>query len=250
MKEDEKDLIERWKSLGVARAECEFSCGGDSMNDTETTLYDKEETVIEDDELVKGLENLMYDRVEFYVNSDGHYQGEAGTVSITLGYPDEYDMDDEEYSEQSDVDEDGLPLRLIYIKESQAEYEEMYTGELNIELTEKEAEFITKHISAMMYSSSDGRTDDVFYEFNKDMILHEEDETLLSELGERVKEEAEQFVPPTEDNVDHWSDDYTFTTRSSGDIDDPNDDSLPQVVNNDLKIFVTCRGTVYKDENE
>ena len=36
-------LIEEWKEKGVDRAEFEFSCGGDSMNDTSLVFFDKEE---------------------------------------------------------------------------------------------------------------------------------------------------------------------------------------------------------------
>ena len=76
-------LIEEWKEKGVDRAEFEFSCGSDSMNDTSLVFFDKEDKeVIMSNKSRETLDNDIYKEVEFYVNSDGHYQGEHGTVLV------------------------------------------------------------------------------------------------------------------------------------------------------------------------
>jgi len=78
------EAIKLWKELNIDRCEMEFSCGGDSMNDTNFTLYDKEDNEVESEELADYFENQVYKEVEFYEVSDGHYMGEYGKVEITL----------------------------------------------------------------------------------------------------------------------------------------------------------------------
>ena len=76
-------IINLWKELGVTHINFEYSCGGDSMNDTTLNIH-KGDEIIENDELDSYFDNEVYKRVEFYVNSDGHYQGESGNVLIEL----------------------------------------------------------------------------------------------------------------------------------------------------------------------
>jgi len=66
------EAIKLWKELNIDRCEMEFSCGGDSMNETEYTLYDKEDNEVESEELADYFENEVYKNVEFYEVSDGH----------------------------------------------------------------------------------------------------------------------------------------------------------------------------------
>ena len=76
-------IIKLWKELGVTHIDFEFCCGGDSMNDTTLNIH-KGDEIIENNELETFFDNEVYKRVEFYVNSDGHYQGESGNVLIEL----------------------------------------------------------------------------------------------------------------------------------------------------------------------
>ena len=86
---NQQEAIKTWKDLGVARANFEFSCGGDSMNDYSVTLEDANGNSIESAELRDYFENETFRNVQFYEASDGHYMGEAGTVEITLNEDDE-----------------------------------------------------------------------------------------------------------------------------------------------------------------
>ena len=85
----EKEVIQLWKENGVDSINFEFDCGGDSMNETTINILDKEGNVIECKEIEDYFDNKIYDKVEFYVNSDGHYIGENGNVYITLEDEDE-----------------------------------------------------------------------------------------------------------------------------------------------------------------
>ena len=81
MSEKEK-IIQLWKENGVANIDYEFDCGGDSMGETTLNILDKEGELIECKEIEDYFENIIYDNVEFYVNSDGHYLGENGIVQL------------------------------------------------------------------------------------------------------------------------------------------------------------------------
>ena len=84
------EAIALWKELGITSATMEFSCGGDSMNDYHFNFYNSENKQVENGELDSFFDDEVFREVEFYVNSDGHYIGEFGSVEITL------DEDDEE----------------------------------------------------------------------------------------------------------------------------------------------------------
>ena len=84
----------------IDELETDFYCGGDSMGDTELRIYDKKEQSLHDDinfereggsswgeykeRILTLIEDKIYADVEFYVNSDGHYQGESGVVEMTF----------------------------------------------------------------------------------------------------------------------------------------------------------------------
>ena len=75
--------VQQWKDNKVVKCEMEFSCGGDSMNDIDFYFHTKEGKV-ELPELADYFDSEVYKNIEFYVNSDGHYMGEAGEVVIVL----------------------------------------------------------------------------------------------------------------------------------------------------------------------
>ena len=82
--------ITLWKENKIHECIMEFSCGGDSMNDYDFKFYDKKGKEIVCVELKDFFEDEVFRRVEFYVNSDGHYIGEFGQVVITLNDEDEF----------------------------------------------------------------------------------------------------------------------------------------------------------------
>ncbi len=164
--------IKLWKELNISRCVLEFSCGGDSMNETDFTLYDKDDKVVICDELTDYFEDNVYKEVDFYEVSDGHYMGEFGQVEITL--------------EEDDEDENGGIF--VYDKQAEAEWEETFTGELYVEVSEKEKEVLGK-LSNFNSSPWDRDTN---INYKDDCLLSDEEEVLLNELLERIKDEAEE----------------------------------------------------------
>jgi hypothetical protein len=75
--------------MGVDYAVFEFSCGGDSMNETELNFYDKDGKRVDlgrdPDNLSGAVNDEVYESVTFYECSDGHYLGESGEVRISMG---------------------------------------------------------------------------------------------------------------------------------------------------------------------
>ena len=126
--EGEKGAVKLWEKLGVSNATLTFNCGGDSMGDTDWELFDKDGGVVSSDELVNYFDTVVYDEVDFYVNSDGHYMGEFGTVEVEL----------------TDEGEDST---FMYAKCASSEWEESIDNDIEIELTENEANYIKSFVS-------------------------------------------------------------------------------------------------------
>lgn len=164
--------IKLWKELNISRCVMEFSCGGDSMNETDFTLYDKDDKVVICDELTDYFEDNVYKEVEFYEVSDGHYMGEFGQVEITL--------------EEDDEDENGGIF--VYDKQAQGEWEETFTTELYVEVSEKEKEVLGK----LSNFNNSPWVRDTNINYKDDCIITEEEEVTLNTLLERITNEAEE----------------------------------------------------------
>jgi hypothetical protein len=119
-----KEIIQLWKENDVDHIDFVFSCGGDSMGDTYVVIYDSNEVVIENKDIADYFDNEVYNAVTFYVNSDGAYMGEDGTVTITF----------------EEVDDDELDF--TYSKSSTEEWNETESFSEVINLTDEEVEFI------------------------------------------------------------------------------------------------------------
>jgi hypothetical protein len=165
--------IKLWKENNIDRCVMEFSCGGDSMNETDFTLYDKDDNAVECTELTDYFESVVYDEVDFYEVSDGHYMGEFGQVEITL--------------EEDDEDENGGIF--LYDKQAKGEWEESFTGELYVEVSEKEKEVLDK-LSNFNSSPWDS---DMNINYKDDCIILEEEEETLNTLLERIKNLSDEF---------------------------------------------------------
>ena len=87
-----QEFIKLWKELGVDYVNFEFSCGGDSMNETSITIFDDKGSEIDCADIVTYIDDIIYSEVEFYEASDEHYLGESGIVKIRLN-EDEEDLD-------------------------------------------------------------------------------------------------------------------------------------------------------------
>lgn len=109
-----KMLLDKYPKLEIV---IPFSCGGDSMYDIYTETNQSELGLSKDEISILDsiLDELIYERVEFYECSDGVYVGEAGTVEVVR-------------DEEGGVD---------WIKTSEEEYNEMVVLEKKVDLREK-----------------------------------------------------------------------------------------------------------------
>jgi len=192
----EKQAIKRWKDKGIQRCDMDFSCGGDSMNDWSFTFFDKDDKEFVDNELKNFFEDEVFKRVEFYVNSDGHYIGESGNVEITL----------------NDEDDEDAPL-FDYCKNSQSEWSETNISTMEITITPAMADYLNKRVSVINGSADDG----VNFNYKEDFIQTKEEAEIEAEIEALVEEETEEYVPDNLSDVDDW---FTFTTN----LDDTDDD--------------------------
>jgi hypothetical protein len=219
-----------WKKLGITNCTMEFSCGGDSMNDYNFTFYKKnnkkgknqpEVTEIECEELKHFFDNEVFNRVEFYVNSDGHYQGESGSVEITL---DEDSEDEEEH-------------QYLYIQNAQSEWSEQVTEVIQIDLTTDMVNFINENISNI--NGGDG---DITINYKRDVILGDSEEELVDNLENLIKDKAESFEP--QDVEGELDDYYTFTTNDGSELE------ILTIEENKLSLIVNKSTIVYRDSED
>lgn len=156
-------LIKKWKEYNIDRAEFEFVASGDSMGDTELLFYDKDNNTIEVD-FAQEIENEIYNNVTFYEVSDGHYEGEAGTVTVTL-------IEEEKPFFQFD-------------KDAQSEYRNRYTDQISIELTEEEYNYLKENVEDIV----ECWRNDVEYIYKKDFFLSQEKLNLENSIKNKILE--------------------------------------------------------------
>ena len=192
------EAVSEWKKLGIDNANMEFSCGGDSMSDYSFTFYTKNTTPggtenisVESEELVLFFDRQIFDDVEFYVNSDGHYIGESGNVVITLN-----------------DDEDGFE----YDKQSQSEWSESYEETIHIKLSKEEVEFVKNKI----LNINGGQDGDATFNYKIDCVITDEEEELIEVLGKRLENECETYeFQDVEGEEEDW-----FTWSTNQEVDD------------------------------
>lgn len=189
-----QEAVKLWKELGINRAEFEFNCGGDSMNDTTLNFYDKSNKSVNSNELWNFFDNEIYKQVTFYEASDGHYQGEAGIVHIELD------------TESDNEDEHDF----TYSKDSEAEYNETFNDNAFVELTPEQLAFIEKNVSNI-----NGGEDfhNATINYKRDFIMTERDEEIANEIAELVNDFAQEFE--FENSVGEPMDWYSFTTNDN-----------------------------------
>jgi len=211
-----EEIIKLWKEKNIDHVDFNFSCGGDSMNDTEIQIYDKQGNEVECSEISDHIDSEVYNKVEFYVNSDGHYMGESGTVKVEL------------------VEDDEEPY-LSYSKSSQSEWSESYQNNEEITLTDKQAEIVSKYVDNI----NGGEGGEIVVNFKTDCILTDEEQAELDSLETTINEFVEGYEP--EDIGGELSDWYSFTTND--------DDEQIKLVGNKLTLSITKQAYVYKDED-
>ena len=232
MKTTEKELspIQLWKENGIVKGDFEFQCGGDQMNDTTLTFYNEKGEEVECEELANYIDGEIYNQVEFYVNSDGHYQGESGNVYITL--------------EEDEDEEDGATF--VYDKESESEWNESFTEVGYCDLTPAEAEFVKDKIHSIV-----GGGDGEAINYKKDCILTDEDEELLKSIGDKIEDFAINYqMKEAEGEENEW---FTYTTdmeetnEANSDREFEYDEDNPTaIIDGQIAILINKSFTIYK----
>lgn len=208
------EIIELWKKLDIQRCEMEFSCGGDSMNETDFTFYDSQDKQVDADELESYFEGEVYNQVEFYEVSDGHYMGEFGQVVITL------------------EDEDDEPF-FQYDKQSQSEWEEREIEVMKYDLTDSEVKFLTEKVDSIV-----GGEDGQAINYKTDCVLSDEEEELSEKLLQDIADAANEYdFQDADGEPQDW---FTFSTDTGeGEI---------EIIDNKLSVEVQRSFYQLKDE--
>ena len=208
------EIIELWKKLDIQRCEMEFSCGGDSMNETDFTFYDSQDKQVDADELESYFENEVYNQVEFYEVSDGHYMGEFGQVVITL------------------EDEDDEPF-FQYDKQSQSEWEEREIEVMKYDLTDSEVKFLTEKVDSIV-----GGEDGQAINYKTDCVLSDEEEELSEKLLQDIADAANEYdFQDADGEPQEW---FTFSTDTG--------DGEIEIIDNKLSVEVQRSFYQLKDE--
>lgn len=210
-----EEAIALWKEQKIERVEMEFYCGGDEMGDYSFTYFNTDEEVVECKELDVYFDEEVFKKIDFYVNSDGHYMGESGNVHITL---DDLELDDEE-------------LDFDYVKSAQSEWNESLTNTLEIELNEEQINFLKEFVRNIIGGS------DEFTQFNysKDFIMTNEHERIEKEIGTIIDNVTTDYEPDTDNEVGEW-----FNYESQEFMFD----------DNVLLIEITNETTIYRDSDD
>jgi len=208
------EIIELWKKLDIQRCEMEFSCGGDSMNETDFTFYDSQDKQVDADELESYFEGEVYNQVEFYEVSDGHYMGEFGQVIITL------------------EDEDDEPF-FQYDKQSQSEWEEREIEVMKYDLTDSEVKFLTEKVDSIV-----GGEDGQAINYKTDCVLSDEEEELSEKLLQDIADAANEYdFQDADGEPQDW---FTFSTDTG--------DGEIEIIDNKLSVEVQRSFYQLKDE--
>ena len=210
-------IIQLWKELEITHIDFEFTCGGDSMNDTTLNIH-KGDEIIENDVIATYFDHEVYNAVEFYVNSDGHYMGESGNVLIELN-----DEGDE----------------FNYMKSAQSEWCERITSDVEVELTDEEIEFVREFVRDI----NGGESEDVNFNYKKDFIINQKRKELIDSIGEKVSSVCDNFTPELEGEgeLNEW---YSYTTN-----EDDITDSEVVIKGNKIIVKVSNEYYVYTDSD-
>jgi hypothetical protein len=214
---EQQKIIQLWKENGVANIDYEFDCGGDSMGETTLNILDKEGELIECKEIEDYFENKIYDNVDFYVNSDGHYIGERGNVYIYL------------------EENEGEPY-FDYSKSSTEEYEEFEGFDEYVEMTEEEINYINLYVSNINVDWGN----DANFNYKNDFIKTDRHEELEKSIAEKISDYWDKYEPEVLGELIDGQDENWNTNE--------NDDEL-ETKGNTLKVILYFRSYVYIEGN-
>jgi hypothetical protein len=212
------EIISIWKSLKITHSTMEFSCGGDSMNDYHFKFFTENDVEVKSDELEGYFDNKIFDNVEFYVNSDGHYLGESGNVTITL------------------IEEEGEETFFQYDKDSMSDWSENFSEVGKIILTESEKIFIIEKVESIV-GSSDNNTS---INYKDDFILTDDEEQMINDLSDKIYQFCEDFEFQNEIDNAEPEPFFVYTTN----IDDVNE---LNIIDNKMAIQIE-RSFTYQTE--
>lgn len=231
----EKSVYQLWKELGIVRAEFVFQCGGDNMGDTEIHLYNNKGEEVDCPEIEDYIDNEVYNAVQFYEASDGHYQGEAGVVHIEM--------------EENEMEEDGYSF--TYDKQSESEWSESFDETEFCKLTKEEFEFFKDYIHSVV-GGNDGN--DVNYK--RDCILNDDQVGLRDDILNKIDVFACDFeIKNAEGEMSDW---YNYSTNleesdytEEGYEFDTNNPSLLKEEDGEyfVAVYISKSYTIFRDEN-
>ena len=213
---ENEEAIKIWKELNITQADFKFYCGGDSMGDTDMVFENKdnENCKVAYDKLFTYIEDLIYNRVEFYDASDGHYMGEAGHVYVELTH----NGDDFECS-----------------KTSESEWNETFSSIIGVPITDDEREFVEKNVRSIV----GGFDDSPMINYSRDLIMTDKTEKMIEGLLCKIDSHTEDFVPDFEDyfgngELQEW---YTYDTSDNNNdiINSEGELSIP--IDNNVCVF-------------
>ena len=173
-------IIDEWLENKISKAEFEFSCGGDSMNDTQIYLYDKEGKTVKNNNIEYFIDDEIYGRVRFYEASDGHYLGEFGKVIIVLN--------------ENKTD-------FIFEKISSQEFNEEKSVTILIDLTDLEKSFLSENIKLIIGTSEtviENSLTNLIWK--KDKILTKNDEDIINSIFNKFINKLNNFPIYLENN--------------------------------------------------
>ncbi len=208
-----KEAIARWKELNVDRVVLTFNCGGDSMGDMEWDVRTADDELISNEDLTSYFDREVFNRVDFYVNSDGHYIGESGTVTILL----EDDMEAEQ--------------DFIYNKEAYSDYSESHESTVLIELTDAEVAYIKEYIRDI----NGGAEERVNINYSKDFIMTDEMVELEASIAEKIGDFTSQYMPEDIEEDGQLDDWYNFNTDDFDPIEFEGN-SIKVTINNSVTV--------------
>jgi hypothetical protein len=205
MKSVNEQMIDKWKELNIKSCSMEFSCGGDSMNYYTFTFYTNNNKKVDVEELTDYFETEVFNEVEFYEVSDGHYIGEFGVVKITL-------------------EEDSQEPHFSYYKDASCEWSERFFGQMNVPLTDTELSFIKEKVLNM----NGGDWGEANINYKVDCIITDEEEKMMNDLIQKICDESEDFE--IEDASGEPEDGFRWTTNE--------DENKIEFEGNSLKVQV------------
>ena len=221
---DVQQMIALWNEKGIVKGEFIFQCGGDQMNDTEIHFYNDAGDEVMCDELEGYIDGEVYNQVEFYVNSDGHYQGESGSVYIEL----------------NDEGDD-----FTYSKTSESEWNESFSEVGYCELTEQEIAFVKDKIHSLV-GGGDGEATN----FKRDCILTDDEVALLESITDKIRDFAETYTfENSEGEENEW---FTYTTdmgEAEMDTEVEYNEANPTFTkDNTIAVLINKSFIIYKEE--